>query len=172
MKKKSIPKKNYFIYIGLCIVTVLLCFYLASWYRIVRDYNKNNSVMTKVISEINTDSLSNVILENPNVLIYISSASDSDIKSFEKQLKKYLVNQELTDSFVYMDVSKKENENLSSLLVKNYLSIDVNLKKIVSPNIIMFKDGKIYNILYLNKSDISKVDVQKFLERNGVIAND
>ena len=169
MKKKMIPKKNYIILAALTVFTVLLCFYLVSWYKTIDNYNKNNSVMTSVISEINIDSLSNILLENPDVIIYLSSSKDADVKSFEKQFKKIVVNNDLSDEIVYIDISKKENKNVTNVLIDNYLSKGISLKKIVYPNILIFKEGKIYNILYLNKTNITKVDALKFFERNGVI---
>ncbi len=171
--KKNIPRKNYLIYALITVATIGVCLYLASWYNTIRDYYNDHSVISEVTSEINIDSLSNVLSENPDILVYISSSKDSLVKPFEKQFKKIIVNYNLGDNFIYIDISKEVNESVMNLLLSNYLGNNIeSLKKIYYPNIIMFKDGKIFNMLYLNKSTINKNDVTKFLERNGFITND
>lgn len=173
MKKREIPIKNYLILTVIIIGVVGLCFYLASWYDTISEYYKTNSVISEVLPEIETDTFSSFLLDNPNIIVYTSSSSDSDVKTFENQFKKLIIEHSLNSSIIYFNTDKVDNENGLSLLATNYMS--KSLKKvttIASPNLICFKDGEIVDILYIKETSITKKDVVNFLERNEVIEDD
>ena len=170
MKKKIVPKKNYIIFLIIAICTVVLSLYLACWYKTLEDYTKNNSVVSEIIYEIESDSFSSYLLDNPDIVVYISSSKDESVKGFEKQFKKIIVNNDLSNSIVFLDIAKEENsqgpENLKlNFLTKKYLS----LKEIPYPNLIKFENGEIIDMLYVKKNKITKDDVVKFLKKNGLI---
>ena len=98
-----------------------------------------------------------------------ASAKDANIKSFEKQFKKLMEEQEISDHIIYIDSSKGENNNIVSKL--NAIS-DKKIEGLNMPNLIYIKEGKVNKILYLNETQINKRDVQNFLIRCGVITND
>jgi hypothetical protein len=173
MKKRDIPKKNYFILLVIVVAVIGLCFYLASWYNTINEYYKTNSIISEVLPEIETDTFSSFLLDNPDIVVYISSSSDSTVKTFEKQFKRLIVDKSLNTSIIYFDTDKEKNAAGLSTLVNNYMS--KALKKITnisSPNLVRFKNGEIVDMLYFKKNTIDKKDVVKFLESNEVIAND
>lgn len=173
MKKREIPKSNYLILLVIIVTVVGLCFYLTSWYKTIDEYYKTNSIISEVLPEIETETFSSFLLDNPDIIVYISSSSDSNVKTFEKQFKKVIVEYSLNTSVIYFDTDKETNINGLETLVNNYMS--KVLKKITvisSPNLIRFKDGEIVDILYTKDSTITKSDVVKFLERNEVIEDD
>lgn len=172
MKKKEIPKKNYVLFLLLCVVTVILCFYLSSWYKTITDFKKNNSVITTVLSEIEIESFSSYLMDNPDTIIYISSTTDDDTKKFDKQLKKIIIDNDLNSEILLLDMSKEENENALNNIIDNYLSKEIEIKKLTYPNIIIFEEGKITKVLYKKQTQINKKDVIDFLEANGIINND
>ena len=88
MKNKVLEKKNYIFMALITVAVVVLTFYISSWYKIIKKYRENNSVVEEVVTKIDASSLSSYLLDNPNALIYIASSNDPDIKDFESSLKK------------------------------------------------------------------------------------
>ncbi len=173
MKKREIPKKNYLILLAIIVAVVGLCFYLMSWYKTIEEYYKTNSVISEVLPEIETETFSSFLLDNPDIIVYISSSSDSSVKTFEKQFKRLIVEYSLNSNIIYFDTDKETNVNGLETLVSNYMS--KSLKKVTNipvPNLIRFENGEIVDMLYVKNSTITKNDVIKFLERNEVIEND
>jgi len=167
--KRKIPLKNYIILLGITIGTIFLVFYLRSWYNTSKEYYKNNSIMAEYLSELKSDEINSYIIDNPEVVIYYASAKDTSIKSFEKKFKKLMEEHEINDDIIYIDYSKEENSNIISKL--NIIS-DKKMDELNVPNLIYIKEGKVNKILYSNKTQINKRDVQNFLIRCGIITND
>lgn len=167
--KRKIPLKNYIILLGLTLGTIFLVFYLRSWYNTSKEYYQNNSIMSEYLSELKSDEINSYIIDNPDVVIYYASAKDTTIKSFEKQFRKLMEEQEISDDIIYIDSSKEENSNIISKL--NSIS-DKKLGELSIPNLIYIEEGRVNQILYSDKTQINKRDVQNFLIRCGIITND
>ena len=73
MKKEKIEMKNYVIFGFVCVVSVFLVWYCASWYRTTEEYRVETSPIVEMISEIHMDEVSNYILDNGNITIYVTS---------------------------------------------------------------------------------------------------
>jgi len=168
MKKNNIPLKNYFILLLIVLGTILLVFYLRSWYNASIEYYQNNSIMSEYLSELKSEEINSFIIDNPDIIIYYASAKDTNIKSFEKSFKKLMEQYEIKDDIVYIDSSKQENVDFISKL--NDVS-DKKINQINIPNLIYIKDGKVNKVLYSNETEINKRDVQNFLIKCGVITN-
>lgn len=173
MKKRIIPKKNYIILLLIAVFVVAICMYLVSWYKTIDNYYKTNSVISEVLNDIDSESLSSYLLDNPNVIMYLSSSSDLEIKDFEKKLKKEIVSKQINDSIIYIDVDEIKNSEISNILVTSYLSKPLKkVSSISSPNFVAFKNGEIVDILSFSDEELNIIDVLKFLKRNEVIEND
>lgn len=172
MERRQIPKKNYIIMLIITVGVVFLTFYLASWYRTVKEYYRNNSVMIDVVSSIDSESFSSYLLDNPNFILYLSSSSDEKVKKFEKQFKKYIINNEIEEEIIYLDVHDMEKDYINKLLLSYVDSSLKNFKNVVTPNLLYFEDGVIKDALYIQNPNIKKIDMINFLERNNVINND
>lgn len=174
MKNKSIPKKNYLFLFLLVVGVVGLTFYLASWYKTIDDYYENNSILSKVVAEIDSETFSSFLLDNPDTVVYISSSADASVKGFEKQFKKMIVDNNLTNNIYYFDINKEINEDGLTILYDKYVSSTFKKKisKVVAPNLVRFKSGEIVDVMYYKNYDITKKDVQKFLDRNELLNND
>lgn len=169
--KRKIKTKNYIIAASLTVVVVALTFYISAWYKTIKDYNNNNSVMKEVLNVVDAESLSNYILENPTSILYISSSNDKNVKSFERSFKKLVLENDLENSLVYFDTKDYEEDELNKLFLK-YSNSKLKLKKIIEPNFLYFEDGKLSGVLYVKKSSIKKNDAKVFLESLGFIEND
>lgn len=168
MQKRDIPLKNYLILLAVSLGTILLVFYLVSWYNTSKEYYQNNSILSKYLSEIKSDEIHSYLLDNPEVIIYYASAKDESIKSFEKEFKKMIEEKEIKQSIIYIDSSKEENSSFISNL--NNIS-NKKMNSIIIPNLIYIKDGKLNKILYSTEVQINKRDVRNFLIKCGVITN-
>lgn len=172
MKRKDIPKKNYIIMGIIVVITICLTFYLALWYKTIRDYNQNNSVIVEIISQIEGESISSYLLDNPTTVIYLASSNDQEIKSFERKFRKYIADNDLSNEIVYFDTSGLDSEYINGLLVNYAGSSLKKLKNIVVPNLIYFENGEIVDIMYVKEFAITKNDMVNFLERNNVVVDD
>jgi len=167
--KRRIPLKNYIILLAISLITILLVFYLRSWYNTSKQYYQNNSIMSEYLSELKSDEINSYIIDNPDVVIYYASAKDTTIKSFEKEFKRLMEEYEINHSIIYIDSSKEENNNIVSKLngISNKKMDTLNI-----PNLIYIKEGKVNKILYSTETKINKRDVQNFLIKCEVITND
>ena len=90
MKSKKRQKKNYAILIVIYIAVIAIVLYLASWYSTYKNYQKEIPVLQNVVSEINSDELEHYLTENPNQILYLCVASDSECREFEESIKSAL----------------------------------------------------------------------------------
>ncbi|MBE6153585.1 MAG: hypothetical protein E7166_05115 [Firmicutes bacterium] len=163
MEKRKIPMKNYIIYGFIVIVTLVAVFYTNEWYKAYKISELENSYISKYVTEINYDEFENYILENPNVIIYISKTNSEASINIEKQLYKIIKDNELTDEIVFLNLTG--NENVLDNIEKKYYKTNLlnNLDRI--PAIAVFNDMKIVDILVSDEDyKISKSDILKFLE--------
>lgn len=172
MDKRVIPAKNYFIFAAISILSFILVFNLAEWYKDVREKLENTSVMPTVVSELLSEEFNNYIVENASPIIYLASSSDHNVKAFEKDFKALIIKKEISDQIIYLDTSKVTDSDFYSKLVSKYF--DASLTKDgynldVIPNIIIFKDRKVVSVLYKNEEEINKKDVELYLINNEVI---
>ena len=163
MEKRKIPMKNYIIYGFIVIVTLVAVFYTNEWYKAYKISELENSYISKYVTEINYDEFENYILENPNVIIYISKTNSEASINIEKQLYKIIKDNELTDEIVFLNLTG--NENVLDNIEKKYYKTNLlnNLDRI--PAIAVLNDMKIVDILVSDEDyKISKSDILKFLE--------
>ena len=168
MQKKSIPLKNYIIVVVIVLLVVLGSLYACSWYKTIKEYNLNKSVITDTVNKIELETLESYIVDNSNFIMYLSDSSDESIKSFEKKFKRYIKNNSLNSEILYLDIKDYDNELVVETLL-NYKSKNLkNLKNIPFPNLLIFENGKIEDILYLRKSSINRKDVVDFIEKGNL----
>lgn len=169
---RKVPVKNYLILLVVGVLVVVLTFYLAEWYKTLKEYYQNNSVVAELLAKIESETISSYILDNNSFILYISSSSDQEVKKFEKKFKKYITENDLRDEIVYFDALNLDDEYIDELFIQYTGKPLKKLKNIVSPNLIFFENGEIMDILYVKENDITISDVKKFIERNSVIIND
>ncbi len=168
MKNKVLEKKNYIFMALITVAVVVLTFYISSWYKIIKKNRENTSVVEEVVTKIDASSLSSYLLDNPNALIYIASSNDPDIKDFESSLKKYIVNEELTSTMIYLDTKDMTQDDINKIFLP-YVSSTIKLKNIVTANILYFEDREIVDAIY-TKNSVAKInDVKTFLEGNSIV---
>lgn len=176
---KKIPKGNYIIVGVISILTFLIVGYFAFWYTETKEYSANNSVMTGYLLEIGEDeivaNLSNYILDNPNIVLYMSYGNDSSVKDFENEFKNFINQNNIKASFIYIDLNRIDDKNFINDFKDNFFSEELKNKNFTvekQPNLYIFKEGKIESALYYSKQAINLTDVKIFLEKLEVIEDD
>ncbi|MBE6152584.1 MAG: hypothetical protein E7165_04665 [Firmicutes bacterium] len=181
MKKdvRKISKKNYVLVGLILVVTVIFLGYFTFWYKSNQEYYRNNSVMSGYLSEIQEngviDNLTNYVLDNPNTLLYVSYGNDSSVKRFEDEFKRLIVTKNISSNFIYIDLNYVTDKNFVLNIKNSFFSEELknkNLKLEKQSNIFVFENGKIIDVLYGNRQNISLTDVTRFLIRHEVIEND
>lgn len=104
-KDKKIPTKNYIILAIIFLGIIILINYFASWYKTYDDYERGIPIIRKTLSEINTTEFDHYIMENPNAVIYMCTASEDVCRKYEKKLKKIVINENLQDKITYLNLS-------------------------------------------------------------------
>ena len=159
--EKKIPKKNYIIVALISIFTILLTLFLMNKYN----SNKTSENIT-FVSEIKENELNNYVTERQEVIIYMSSSTNENIKELENDLEKYTKKKNLKDGYVYLDLSKVDSNFYNEFYI-NYLNESYTGKfKIEEPSLIIIRNGKVES--YLNKiNNINQIKL--FFEKNGVL---
>jgi len=176
---RTIPIKNYIIVVIIFIITVIFLAYFVFCYKKSLEYQKNNSVLSGYLAEINEDklldNLTNYLVDNPNTLLYISYGNDATIKDFENDFKDLISKHNVRSSFIYIDLNTVLDKNFIFSLQDGFFSEELKEKNIElkrQSNIFIFDQGKIIDVLYGYEEAINLMDVKIFLMRHEVIAND
>lgn len=168
MQKKNIPLKNYIITFVIVLVVVLGSLYACSWYKAIKEYNLNKSVIADTVNKIELETLESYVTDNSNFIMYVASSSDEDVKSFERKFKRYIKNNSLNNEIIYLDIKDYDTEQILNTLL-SYKSDNLkNLKSIPFPNILIFENGKVEDILYLRKSSMDRKEVVEFIEKGNL----
>lgn len=171
-ENKTIKPKNYIILGVTIIITVIAVFYMRSWYITTKEYYATNSVMLDAINEINVEELDNYILENPKFILYVSSGQNGNIKSFEKQMKKIVVDEELENITLYLNSDNTNMEQLKQKLNKIVDNENINKKinRDSAVSIYIIENGKMTRAI-INAEKSSPNQIKKLLQKYGVIDN-
>ena len=162
---KTIPKKNYAILAVIIFITIFLVFYMRNWYIMTKEYNSDNSPMLKSINEINSNEISNYVLENPRFILYTSSGLNKNIKGFESKFKGYVLNKNLKDYMIYINTANTDIEDLKNIL-NNYTNEELDIND--SVNMYIFENGKIVKIITKAENQDTK-SIEQVFKKYGVI---
>ena len=162
---KTIPKKNYAILAVIIFITIFLVFYMRNWYIMTKEYNSDNSPMLKSINEINSNEISNYVLENPRFILYTSSGLNKNIKGFESKFKGYVLNKNLKDYMIYINTADTDIEDLKNIL-NNYTNEELDIND--SVNMYIFENGKIVKIITKAENQDTK-SIEQVFKKYGVI---
>ena len=161
MSKRVVPKRNYYILIGLLIGVVILTFSVVSICNAIKNNNVNSGYINRYVSEISYKELDTYLLEPASdTFVYITYTGDENVYKLEKGLKKIVNNYELADNFIYVDVSEEMfNNNFMDNLNKK---INSKIEKL--PVILYYKDGILTEQLESENILFNVADFQKMLD--------
>lgn len=154
---RQINKKNYIILAILIVVTITVTLLSASIYK---SSTKEVSEIYKYLNKITPEEFEGYLVENPDVIVYISDRYDLTRANFEKQLSKKIDNLSLKNRVVYIDKSEINQDFTTSL--KNNHNTNIELEN--TPVIISIIDKEVISTTYINEySNVNTVlDYSKF----------
>ena len=155
--------KNYVILGVLFLVCIALTLYFCKSYEVYQEYEKEIPVIRDSLVEINPEDLEHYIADTSSTVIYMCTAMDQKCRSFEKDFKKYIHKNEITDEIVYLNLTNVDQKTFTQEFNDKYPNkIKYNGKL---PAFVSFQDGKIVSILQESQQKkITMSKVQNFLE--------
>lgn len=148
---REIPKKNYYILVVLLAVTALLTLYLSNLYLNKEKLTSNFYNYANVITPEDFDEF---ILENSEVIIYISDKYDLSHNTFEKKFETKIDELNLKHNLIYIDKEDVTSEFLNKL--KKSYNINLELEEL--PVIIVMVDKKVIrNISITTNSNVDTI---------------
>ncbi len=163
--KRKIPVKNYFILGFIILITMIALIYSSAWYKQYTSTNRLSPYITSTLREVKEDNLNIVIKERDILIMYMCTTSEQVCRSFEKNFSKYIKENNLQDDIMYLNLGYDSDENkLLETVYNKYKSSDLVKKVYDYPTLVIFKDGKIVDVLSSNKNVITMDKVSEFLE--------
>ncbi len=161
---KKVPILNYVKVLILAIVTVLIVLVLANHYTKKNNYERENDDIMNFLSNIKYEELSSYLVEHQDSFIYMAPSSDSSLDELEKELKDYIVTNELEKEFVYLD-SSNITSDIYDELKNNYFSSSLKSIELGStPTLLAVNDQEVVAIL---NSNLNIEYVQEFVNTYG-----
>ena len=127
--------KNKILFGFICVLTIFILF-IAIKINSNRINNLSNvSYIGNYLQEIKYKDLDNFIVENPDVVIYVSNSSDNDSISFEKRLVKVIRKYNLENNIYFINIT---DTNIVDPIYENDLELvfysDFKMSEIVDCN--------------------------------------
>lgn len=160
---KQVPFKNYIYLFCILLGSILLLFYIYTWYETYNENKLYTSIMNKYLTVINYNELDNYITETPNAILYVSVLGDKKINRFEEQFKNNISNSNLRNNILYLDITNSEEKEAAM----KKLNIDTNL-----PYLVVYTNGKITDTYSIEKNNYSTKKTIKYLNRIGADESD
>lgn len=162
---KEVKTKNYVVLLLIIISTIIISLYLFSWYKQYDNNKLNNPVITDTLMEVKYDNLSNILQERDFLVVYMCTTSEKTCRSFESKFKKYITSNNLNDDIVYLNLGFKSDENdYSTKIYNKYKSSDLVKKVNKYPTLLVFKSGKIIDILSSDDKVLTINEIEQFLK--------
>ena len=156
--KRQIPTKNYFMLLGLTIVTFMVVLYFGSWYKTTNEYKNDISPLISVLNSITIEELDSYLLDNPESIIYISGTEKN--YEYEKELKKIIENNNLQQTIIYLNLKENDYDKMDKYYFNDKLKIN---------NLVIFENNKIQYFVAHNEKDLTKDNTINFLKEHEVI---
>ena len=149
--KENVKKKILLIIICIFTIAILIVSLKLNENRIKNDLSK--SQMNEYLNEINYEEISNYIVEQPSIIIYVSNSSKQYNKKFENLFKPIIKKYNLENDIVYINI------NDTTIVDPIYQN---------APELVIYKDGEISDIVDCTTLD-SKNSIINLLKERGVI---
>ena len=125
------------------------------------EYIKSIPVIRDTISELEINDFANYAMEHDDFLLYIGVANDDNCRDLESSLKDFLKENNLLDT-IYL--------NITSITDKNSFYKDFNSKYTDNvklnnyPAFVIFRDGKVLDLVQKDVNKLSVGDVARLLD--------
>lgn len=156
--------KNYFILSLIVLCTIFIVWYVCRWYQVYSDYEMQTPVIRDTLSyEISYPEFDHYIMENPNCVIYMCTASDLNCRSFEKDFKKYVVKNNLQNDIIYLNLSDADKDGFVDKFNNSY-KYKIKLTNNY-PALVEFTEGNITGIVQgTDSKELTVTKVSQFID--------
>ena len=167
-KTKKIPFSNYIKLLLLIIITVVGVFVCRNIYLSNEDYNNNIPIIRDyLVREINNKEVYNYVREDNDAIIYMGVASSKTCRDYENVFKNIITKYHLEEDITYLNLS--DSKNIGSFIKDFNKFYNSNLKDY--PSLIIFKEGKVVDILTIEDNDKMNDKTINFLLDNEIPLN-
>lgn len=97
---KKVPTKNYFILLGIVLVTVIVTVALGNFYA---NRNRETSVLYNFLPKVTLEDLDTYLSESDTVAIYIDDKYNLEDNTKQEELKNKIIELNLSNNFVFLD---------------------------------------------------------------------
>ena len=161
--ERNVPFKNYVILAIVLILSILGVIYFYMWYGEVQDNIIYTPVMDQYLNVINYNELDTYLVENKDVVIYISILEDAETRKFEKNFKKIIEQYSLNNSILYLDLTNEyKDDNLFNKIKSKYSLHDI-------PCVVIFRDGNVNDVYSIKDRNYDIDLLVSYLKIEGVI---
>lgn len=168
--KRVVPFRNYVLLLFIFAITGLIFWLLVEPFK---EDEKQESEFTDKLEKLDYGSFGEFITERQEIIVYLTDFSEKT-DEFEIHLEKIVKEKELTSDVVYVNTKELVGDELLEIK-NNYFSDKLKSSKVelnVIPNLLLFEDGKIIDVLYKVETNYLESEIVVFLENYGVLEND
>lgn len=168
MKSKKVNYKNY-ISLGLISISVIiLVFYIKSWYKTYKQNELESSPLDGVVQKIDAKEIKMSIGEMNDVLIYFGYLKNDKIYYMEKRILSLLKKENLTDKFIYIDVTEYKDNNKYKDLINDTFNTEIDS---TLPMILYVKNGKVVEKITPEYGLIQTYQIKDLIDKYEVYNN-
>ena len=149
--------RNYIILAIFVALGVGITLYFCKVYKVYDDYQKATPVIQGTLSEIAPEELDHYVVDNPQTIIYMCTASNENCRHYEKDFKKYIEKESVQDKIVYLNLSSTDLDQFVNDFNSKYKYKQKLVKNI--PALVSFSDGKVDALLQEKKD--KKLSISK-----------
>lgn len=163
--KKEIPLKNYILLSIVLILTIVVVTYFFMWENTYEKSRLQTPILDDYLLVINYNELNNYLVENKDVIIYVSELNNENIRLFENKFKNIINKNNLNNKILYLDLTKELKEND----IVREINQKYGKEMTEVPSIIIIKDGKISSSYNIKENSYNVKLLEKYLEKEAVI---
>lgn len=161
-EEKNIPFKNYIILSFVLLISIVIVIYFYMWYGELQLNKISTPVVDKYLSVVNYNELDTYLIENKDVIIYVSVLDDYKTRNFEKKFVK-IIDEYSLSNILYLNLTEEyKNKRLFDEIESKYKLLD-------TPCIIIFKDGIVIDVYSIEDRNYDTDLLISYLRIKGVI---
>lgn len=147
MKEKT---KNKILLIFICTITLIVLIISLKIHKNMQNNINSTSTIDKYLTEIKYEEISPHVVEQPNVIVYVSNSSDNSSVKFERYFSDVIRKYNLENDIIYININ-------------NVTIVDPIYQ--YAPELVFYKDGNISDIIDCNTLKNKKSIIKELKER-------
>lgn len=158
-KKERVDIRKYINYVLMMVAVILVAFVAVKLYDTYKGNKLSESSFARMAGTIQYDDIDNVMNEmSTDGFVLISYVKNEEVKKFEDDLKRSVINNELQNNFYYLNATELmlEENYISSLNDKFDLKDRFQIQEL--PAILYYREGKLMTTISSTKDKMLTSD--------------